>query len=104
MTRASEEEGLLRVVQPENPGPPIVPWRCCRWRLVRVRIVRHVGRRHAKHERRDESASREGHSEARRDADGDEQHRFAHHQPQHVPRWAPSAMRIPISFVRRATL
>ena len=37
MTRASEEEGLLRVVQPENPGPPIV------YELARLLVGRWFG-------------------------------------------------------------
>ena len=42
VTRASEEEGLLRVVQPENPGPPIV------YDLARLLVGRWFGPQAAK--------------------------------------------------------
>ena len=44
-------------------------------------------------------------TQPKRDADADEPHRLAeHHADDASRRWAPSAMRMPISFVRRATL
>ena len=50
------------------------------------------------------TSPRRARSPARRRRRRDEDHGFAHHQTQNSCRWAPSAMRIPISLVRRVTL